>query len=107
MINDTADKIVSDVIDIAEQFIASVVDTVDKHLLAIISTNFRKKVEMILMEYSGARGTLIHGKKLKSKSRVRLPIMKKNTMRAAPGFFSLYPYLVGFMSDVSPSKPLE
>ncbi len=49
-VNDTTDK----------QFIAGVVDTADKHSFAIISA---KKVEMILMEYSGARGTLIHEKK--------------------------------------------
>ncbi len=52
-VNDTADNFVSGVVDTAEQFIAGVVDTADKHLFAIISANFRKKVEMILMEYSG------------------------------------------------------
>ncbi len=61
-VNDTTDKFVSGVVDTAEQFIVGVVDTADKHSFAIISANFQKKVEMILMDYSGARGTLIHEK---------------------------------------------
>ncbi len=73
-VNDTADKFVSGVVDTAEQFIIDVVDTADKHSFAIISVNFWKKVKMILMEYSGARGTLIHEKKLKSKILCRLPL---------------------------------
>ncbi len=60
---DTAEKFIAGVVDTAEQFIAGVVDTADKHSFAIISANFRKKVEMILMNYSGAQGTLIHEKK--------------------------------------------
>jgi hypothetical protein len=48
-------------------FIAGVVDTADKHSFAIISADFRKKVEAILMIYSGARGTLIYENNLKSK----------------------------------------
>ncbi len=65
---------IAGVVDTAEQFIAGVVDTADKHSFAIISANFRKKVEMILMDYSGARGTLIHEKNWDRKSRVRLPL---------------------------------
>ncbi len=61
------DNFVSVVVDTAEQFIAGVVDTADKHSFAIISANFLKKSETILMGYSGARATLIHEKKLKSK----------------------------------------
>jgi hypothetical protein len=64
---DNGEKFVSGVIGTAEQFIAGIVDTVDKHSFAIISANFCKKVETILMGYSGAWETLIHEKKLKSK----------------------------------------
>jgi hypothetical protein len=38
-------------------FFAGVVDTADKHL-----REFSKKFEMVLMGYSGARGTLIYEK---------------------------------------------
>ncbi len=72
-VNDTADKFVSGVVDTAEQFIAGIADTADKHSFAIISANFHKKVEMSLMEYSGARDTLIHEKKLKSKISCQTP----------------------------------
>ncbi len=44
-------------------FFAGVVDTADKHSFANIS----KKFEMVLMGYSGARGTLIYEKNLMSK----------------------------------------
>ncbi len=54
-------------------FIAGVVDTGDKHSFAIISANFRKKFEMVLMVYSGARGTLIYEKNLKSKFSCQTP----------------------------------
>jgi hypothetical protein len=60
-VNDTADKFVNGVVDTDEQFIAGVVETVDKHSFAIILANFRKS-HMILMDYSGAWGTLIHEK---------------------------------------------
>jgi hypothetical protein len=64
-VNDTADKFVSAVVDTAEQFIAGVQNTADKHSTFIgdYLCEFSKKVEMVLMEYSGARGTLIHEKK--------------------------------------------
>ncbi len=55
-------------------FFAGVVDTADKHSFANISANFRKKYEMVLMGYSGARGTLIYEKNLMLKIRVRLPL---------------------------------
>ncbi len=54
-------------------FIAGVVDTADKHLFAIFSANFWKKVETIHMGYSGARGTLIYEKNLKSKVSCQTP----------------------------------
>ncbi len=57
------DSLIAGVVDTAEQFIAGVVDTADKHSFAIISPNFRKKVQIILRDYSGARRTLIHEKK--------------------------------------------
>jgi transposase len=44
---------------------ASVVDTAEQFIAGVIRDylgEFLKKVEMILMEYSGARGTLIHEK---------------------------------------------
>jgi hypothetical protein len=75
-VNDTANKFTSRVVDTAEHFIASLVDTADKHSFAIISANFLKQVEMFLMEYSGARGTLIHEKKLESKILCQTPFKK-------------------------------
>ncbi len=48
-------------------FFAGVVDTADKHSFASISVNFFKKFEMILLGYSGAQGTQIYEKNLKSK----------------------------------------
>ncbi len=54
-VNDTGDKFVSGVNDTAKQFVAGVIDTADKHSFAIFSANF-KKVETILMVYSGAGG---------------------------------------------------
>ncbi len=54
-------------------FFAGVVDTTDKHSFVNISANFRKKFEMVLMEYSGARGTLIYEKNLMSKISCQTP----------------------------------
>jgi hypothetical protein len=54
-------------------FFAGVVDTADKHSFANISANFRQKFEMILMGYSGARGTLIYKKNLMSKISCQTP----------------------------------
>ena len=54
-------------------FLAGVVDTGDKHSFAIISVNFSKKFEMVLMVYSGARGTLIYEKSLMSKISCQTP----------------------------------
>ncbi len=58
-------------------FFAGVVDTADKHSFANISTNFRKKFEMVLMVYSGARGTLIYEKNLMSKISCQTPFKRK------------------------------
>jgi hypothetical protein len=76
-VNDTAVKLFTGVNDTADNFIskffsffAGVVDTADKHSFANISANFRKKFEMVLMGYPGARGTLIYEKKPESKSLV-------------------------------------
>ncbi len=52
---------------------AGVVDTADKHSFANISDSFRKKLEMVLMGYSGARGTLIYEKNLKAKISCQTP----------------------------------
>jgi hypothetical protein len=54
-------------------FFAAVVDTADKHSFANIFANFCKKFEMVLMGYSGARGTLIYGKNLMSKISCQTP----------------------------------
>ncbi len=54
-------------------FFAGVIDTADKHSFANISANFCKKFEMVLMGYSGARGTLIYEKKLMSKISCQTP----------------------------------
>ncbi len=67
------DSLIAGVVDTAEKFIVGVVDIADKHSFAIISANFRKKVEMILMDYSGARGILTHEKKLRSKISCQTP----------------------------------
>jgi hypothetical protein len=52
-------------------FFFGVVGTADKHSFMNISAN-SKKFEMVLMGYSGARGTLNYEKNLCRKSRVRL-----------------------------------
>ncbi len=52
---------------------AGVVDTADKHSFANISANFRKKFEMVLMGYSGAKGTLIYEKNQMSKISCQTP----------------------------------
>ncbi len=67
-VNNAADKFVSGVVDNIEQFIACVIDTADKHSFKIISANFRKN-----SKWSGARGTLIPEKKLKSKISCQTP----------------------------------
>ncbi len=90
---DTAEKFIAGVVDTAEQFIAGVVDTADKHSFAIISANFRKKVEMILMDYSGARGTLIHEKKLRSKISCQTPFKRFTNTGSAPESNAAYPLL--------------
>ncbi len=59
--------------NLTSQFIAGVVDTADKHSFTNISANFRKKSKRSLMIYSGARRTLIHEKKLKSKISCQTP----------------------------------
>jgi hypothetical protein len=66
-------------------FFAGVVDTADKHSFANISANFRKKFEMVLMGYSGARGTLIYEKNLKAKISCQTPFNGRNT-----SFFIIY-----------------
>ncbi len=71
----TAEKFIACVVDTAEQFIAGVVDTADKHSFAIISMNFQK-VKTILVDYSGARGTLVQEKKLRSKILCQAPFEK-------------------------------
>ncbi len=53
-------------------FFAGVVDP-DKHSFVNISVNFSKKFEMVLMGYSGARGTLIYEKNLMSKISCQTP----------------------------------
>jgi hypothetical protein len=68
-VNDAGDKFFADVVDTAEQLITGVVDTSD------ISANFQKNSKMLQWNTWGAWGTLIHEKNLKSKSRVRLPLM--------------------------------
>ncbi len=57
--------------------IAGVIDTDDKHSFSNISANFRKNRKRAAMEYSGARGALIHEKKLKSKISCQTPFKKK------------------------------
>ncbi len=52
-------------------FFAGGVDTADKHSFANISAN--SKFEMVLMGYSGARGTLIYEKNLISKISCQTP----------------------------------
>jgi hypothetical protein len=54
-------------------FIAGFVDTAEQHSFAIISGEFSKKIETIPMAYSGARGTLIYEKNLKSKISCQTP----------------------------------
>jgi hypothetical protein len=73
-----------------DSLIAGVVDTAIKHSFANISANFRKKVEMILMDYSGVRGTLIHEKKLRSKISCQTPFNKIELYINVPGKDVLY-----------------
>ncbi len=54
-------------------FFDGVVDTGDKHSFANISADFSKKFEMVLTGYSGAQGTLIYEKNLKSKISSQTP----------------------------------
>ncbi len=66
---------------------------------------FSKKVETILMSYSGARGTLIHEKNWSRKSRVRLPIsiLTAFTITVVPGvpLFATTPAVVSVSGDVA------
>ncbi len=54
-------------------FIAGVVDNADKLSFAKMYANFRKKIEMFQMGYSGARGKLIHEINLKLKISCQTP----------------------------------
>jgi hypothetical protein len=65
--------IFASVIDTGEQVIAGVMDTGDKHSFENISANFRKNLKRSQGNTHG-RGTLIHEKTLRRKSRVRLPL---------------------------------
>ncbi len=69
-VNDTGNKFFTGVVDTAKQFIAGVVD---KTFIRDYLGDFSKKVEMILTDYSGAQGTLIHEKKLRSKISCQTP----------------------------------
>jgi hypothetical protein len=73
---------------------------------------FSKKVEMILMGYSGAQGTLIHEKKLKLKISCQTPFTSstltlkysdlKCTLCARRALLTFSPYLLGVASTVPP-----
>jgi hypothetical protein len=60
-------------------FFAGVVDTTEKTFICEYLRDFSKKFDIVLMGNSGAQGTLIYEKNMKSKSRVRLPLNKKKT----------------------------
>ncbi len=54
--------------------VTGVVDNGGAPLLANISANFRKKIETVLMGYSGAGGKLIHEKKTEAGNLVTLSL---------------------------------
>jgi hypothetical protein len=56
---DTGGNFAAGVIDTGGKFATGVVDTGGAPLLANISANFRKKIETVLMVYSGAGGKLM------------------------------------------------
>ncbi len=57
---DTGGNIAGSVYDTSGKFTTGVVDTGGAPWLANISANLKKKIETVLMEYSGAGGKLIH-----------------------------------------------
>ncbi len=85
------DSLIAGVVDIAEKFISGVNSLSPVSLIPLtnihsqISRRIFEKVEMILMDYSGVRGTLIHEKKLRSKISCQIPFNKRELYINVPG----------------------